>query len=253
MLDTHVRRFGGLDRLYGSGSVAALQQAHVCVVGIGGVGSWAVEALARSGIGCLTLIDLDHVAESNFNRQIHALEETLGQAKVWAMKARIAQINPACVVTVCEEFVTPENVAHLVPACDVLIDAIDQRVAKAALLAHCRRTGYAVITTGGAGGRVDPTKIRLADLARTTHDPLAARLRASLRQDFGFPAQGDFGIPCVYSTEAVRRPKRTDFCTAGAPGSPLACAGYGSSMAVTAAFGCAAAAAALDRLLADLV
>lgn len=250
MSDFHVRRFGAIDRLYGSGALATLAGAHICVVGIGGVGSWAVEALARSGIGRLTLIDLDHVAESNFNRQIHALEDTLGQAKVLAMKARIAQIHPACTVTSIEEFVTPENVVRLLPSCDLLIDAIDQRAAKAALLAHCRRNALAVVTTGGAGGRVDPTQMRIADLARTTHDPLAARLRACLRQEHGFPTQGDFGIPCVYSTEALRRPDRAS-CAVVAPGSPLACAGYGSSMAVTAAFGCAAASKALSILLAD--
>jgi len=249
MTDSTVRRFAGLERLYGPGTSARLAKTHVCVVGIGGVGSWAVEALVRSGVGRLTLIDLDHVVESNFNRQIHALDETLGMAKVQAMRARIAQINPHCRVTAIEEFVAPDNVAAILPACAAVIDAIDQRPAKAALLAHCRQQALPVVTTGGAGGRSDPTRIRISDLARTTHDPLCARLRASLRHEHGFPATGDFGIPCVYSTEPIRRADGADSCASGPQGAPLACAGYGSSVAVTAAFGLAAVSCLLARLL----
>ncbi|WP_126443686.1 tRNA threonylcarbamoyladenosine dehydratase [Sulfuricystis multivorans] len=243
------RRFGGIERLYGEGSINRLAAAHVCVIGIGGVGSWAAEALARSGIGRLTLIDLDHVAVSNLNRQVHALEVTLGEAKVQAMAARIAAIDPACAVTCIEEFVTEENVAALIPPCDLVLDCIDQVRPKAALVAHCRRLGIAVVTTGGAGGRVDPTRIRIEDLSRTTQDALASKLRARLRRDYGFPreAKKKFGVPCVFSDEPIRRPQACDTDEAGVHG--LSCAGYGSSMAVTAAFGLAAAAHGLGILL----
>lgn len=248
------RRFGGIDRLYGPGSLARLAAAHVCVIGIGGVGSWAAEALARSGVGRLTLIDLDHVAESNVNRQVHALEGTLGRAKVLAMGERIGQINPACTVVCVEEFVTAENVAALLPACGAVLDCIDQVRAKAALIAHCRRLGLPVVTTGGAGGRTDPTQIRIDDLSRTVQDALASKLRASLRKDYGFSRdpKKKFGVPCVFSAEPLRRPAGADSCElddhpAGLHG--LNCAGYGSSVAVTAGFGCAAAAHCLGILL----
>jgi len=249
----NARRFGGIDRLYGPGSLARLAAAHVCVIGIGGVGSWAAEALARSGVGRLTLIDLDHVAESNVNRQVHALEATLGQAKVLAMGERIAQINPACTVVCIEEFITPENVASLLPVCEVVLDCIDDVRAKTALIAYCRRAKRAVVTTGGAGGRTDPTKIRIDDLSRTTQDALASKLRAKLRKEHGFPreAKKTFGVPCVFSDEPIRRPTGTDFCDADEAGRHgLNCAGYGSSVAVTAAFGLAAAAHGLGMVLA---
>ncbi|MDP1652974.1 MAG: tRNA threonylcarbamoyladenosine dehydratase [Rhodocyclaceae bacterium] len=245
------RRFGGIERLYGAGSLARLAQAHVCVIGIGGVGSWAAEALVRSGVGRLTLIDLDHVAESNINRQVQALEATLGQAKVLAMQERIAQINPDCRVDCIEEFVTEENVATLLPVCNAVIDCIDQVRAKAALIAHCRRGKLAVVTTGGAGGRTDPTRIRIDDLSRTTQDALASKLRARLRKEFGFPrdAKKKFGVPCIFSDEQIQRPQ-TLACDLDEPGlHGLNCAGYGSSVAVTAGFGFAAAAYCLGILL----
>ncbi len=248
---TH-RRFGGIDRLYGMGSLARLAAVHVCVIGIGGVGSWTAEALARSGVGRLTLIDLDHVAESNVNRQVHALEATLGQAKVLAMRERIAQINPDCRVDCIEEFVTGENVATLLPMCDAVIDCIDQVKAKAALIAHCRRNKLPVVTTGGAGGRTDPTRIKVEDLSRTTQDALASKLRARLRKDYGFTrdAKKRFGVPCVYSDEPLCRPAGADFCDVDEAGlHGLNCAGYGSSVAVTAGFGFAAAAHCLGILL----
>lgn len=248
------RRFGGVERLYGAGSLARLAAAHVCVIGIGGVGSWAAEALARSGSGRLTLIDLDHVAESNVNRQVHALAGTLGQAKVLAMKERIAQINPDCQVDCIEEFIGADNVAALLPGCDAVIDCIDQVKAKAALVAHCKRNKLPVVTTGGAGGRTDPTRIRIDDLARTTQDALASKLRAQLRKDYGFArdAKKKFGVPCVFSDEQIRRPQNgaglaCDLDEAGLHG--LNCAGYGSSVAVTAGFGFAAAAHCLGILL----
>ncbi|NWG30749.1 MAG: tRNA threonylcarbamoyladenosine dehydratase [Rhodocyclaceae bacterium] len=249
--DGTARRFSGIERLYGAGSLARLAAAHACVVGLGGVGSWAAEALARSGVGRLTLIDLDHVAESNVNRQAQANEDTLGMAKVAAMRARIAAIHPDCRVNCIEEFVTEENVATLIPPCDLVLDCIDQVKAKAALIAHCRRRKIALVTTGGAGGRADPTKIRIEDLSRTTQDALASKLRAKLRRDYGFPreAKKKFGVPCVFSDEPIRRPQvlACDVDEAGLHG--LSCAGYGSSMTVTAGFGLAAAAHGLGILL----
>jgi tRNA A37 threonylcarbamoyladenosine dehydratase len=241
------RRFGGIARLYGETALDRLAGAHVCVVGIGGVGSWAVEALARSGLRRLTLIDLDHVAESNLNRQIHALEETIGQAKVLAMKARIAGINSVCQVTTIEEFVTTENAAALLPACDCVVDAIDQVRPKAALIAHCRAANIPVVTTGAAGGKSDPAQIRIDDLSRTTQDPLAAKLRSTLRRDYGFSRdpKKKFGVECVYSLEPVQRPQAAA-CDVDEPGlQGLSCAGYGSSVCVTAGFGFAAASRAL--------
>lgn len=259
----HFRRFGGIDRLYGPGALARMVAAHVTVIGIGGVGSWAVEALARSGIGKLTLIDLDHIAESNMNRQIHALEPSLGAAKVIAMRERIALINPACTVVCIEEFVDEENVAILVPPCDAVIDAIDNVRAKAALIAHCKQAGIRIVTTGGAGGRMDPTRTEVVDLSRTVQDALASKVRARLRKEYGFSRdpKKKFGVECVYSQEQIispnqgqnRRPTNADSCTTdeipldGAAG--LACAGYGSSVAVTAAFGFAAAARVLSAIV----
>lgn len=255
----YARRFGGLERLYGGGALARAAAAHVVVVGIGGVGSWAVEALARSGIGRLTLVDLDHVAESNINRQVQALGSTLGAAKVLAMQERILAINPSCVVTPIEEFIDERNPPALIPACDAVIDAIDHVRAKAALIAHCRRAGIRIVTTGAAGGRTDPTRIEVIDLSRTTQDALASRVRALLRKDYGFPREPKktFGVDCVYSPEQLRRGASADFCdtdgvAAGIPVDPAAglnCAGYGSSVAVTAGFGFAAAARVLAGIL----
>jgi tRNA A37 threonylcarbamoyladenosine dehydratase len=253
------RRFGGVERLYGTGALARAAAAHVVVVGIGGVGSWAVEALARSGLGRLTLIDLDHVAESNINRQVHALGATLGAAKVLAMRERILAINPACVVDVVEEFIDERNPPALIPACDAVIDAIDHVRAKAALIAHCRRAGIRIVTTGGAGGRTDPTRVEIADLSRTTQDALASKVRALLRKEYGFAREPKkkFGVDCVFSPEQVRRTISADSCAvdgvaADIPVDPTAglnCAGYGSSVAVTASFGFAAAASVLAGIL----
>lgn len=253
------RRFGGVERLYGAGALARAAAAHVVVVGIGGVGSWAVEALARSGLGRLTLVDLDHVAESNINRQIQALGSTLGAAKVLAMRERILAINPACVVDVVEEFVDERNPATLISACDAVIDAIDHVRAKAALIAHCRRGGIRIVTTGAAGGRTDPTRIEVMDLCRTTQDALASKVRALLRRDYGFPREPKkkFGVDCVFSPEQARRSVSAGYCAADGvaadipvdPTAGLNCAGYGSSVAVTASFGFAAAARVLAGIL----
>lgn len=246
------RRFGGLDRLYGGGSVEALLAAHACVIGIGGVGSWAVEALARSGVGRLTLVDLDHVAESNINRQAHALDDTLGMAKVRAMAARVAAINPLCALTEVEDFLTPENAETLLQGYDVVIDAIDNVRAKVAIAAVCRRRRIPLVMAGGAGGKTDPSRICIDDLARTLQDPLLSKVRARLRKEHGFSRdpKKKFGIEAVFSTEPLRYPaaQSCDAASAAAP-QGLACAGYGSSMAVTASVGLFCAARALDHLL----
>lgn len=242
------RRFGGVARLYGGTAYQRFARAHAVVIGIGGVGSWAAEALARSGVGAITLVDLDHIAESNTNRQIHALGDEYGKAKVLATAQRIAAINPACRVTTIEEFVSPENVAVLIPAADVVVDCIDQVSAKAALIAHCRGRRVAVVTCGGAGGRTDPTRIRHDDLARVAGDPLLSKVRYRLRRAYGFPRESErrtpkFGVVAVFSDEPVRKP--AEDCD---PAARLACAGYGSSVAVTAPLGFAAVAVVLQAL-----
>ncbi|MCS6786355.1 MAG: tRNA threonylcarbamoyladenosine dehydratase [Thiobacillaceae bacterium] len=252
-VDDPERRFGGIRRLYGGDSLARLSRARVCVIGIGGVGSWTAEALARSGVGRLTLIDPDHVAESNVNRQTHALESTLGMAKVQAMAARIRDIHPSCRVDAWEEQVSEANVARLLAeGYDAVVDAIDDVQAKAALVAYGRDRGQFLVCVGGAGGRRDPLRLRAGDLAHSSHDPLLARLRALLRGRYSFPrAPGvPFGVPCVYSTEAVMRP-HTGVCDerpADGRLHGLNCAGYGSSVCVTAAFGLVAAALVMERL-----
>ena len=248
------RRFGGVMRLYGRAAVQRFGASHVCIIGVGGVGSWTAESLARSAVGALTLIDLDHVAESNVNRQLHALGGEFGRAKVAVMADRLAAINPALDLHLVEDFVTPENLEVMLDQrFDHVIDCMDQYRTKAALVAHCRRAGLRLVTVGGAGGRTDPTRIRVDDLARSRQDPLLARVRSSLRRDHGFPRdlRKRFGIACVYSEEAIVYPQADgSLCTrkpGGATG--LNCAGgLGSVMNVTAAFGMAAAARALGDI-----
>ena len=256
------RRFGGIARLYGDAALTRFQNAHVCVIGVGGVGSWIVEALARSAIGAITMIDLDNLAESNVNRQIHALSDTLGQAKVFALAERIRQINPTCRVTQIEDFITPDNVAEMIGVgrYDYVIDAIDNVRAKTALIAYCREHGVKLVTIGGAGGQVDPTKIEVRDLCRTEQEPLLAKVRKRLRRYHGFPrgTKNKFGIDAVFSTEPLRFPELCevggeddgdDDDKAGITG--LNCAGYGSAMVVTAAFGLVAASHVLNKLATD--
>jgi tRNA A37 threonylcarbamoyladenosine dehydratase len=243
------RRFGGIVRLYGEEVALRFASSHVVVVGVGGVGSWAVEALARSGIGRLTLIDMDHVAESNINRQLAALESTLGRSKIETLRERVRDIDPACEVSCTDDFVTPENLDSLLPDADWIMDCIDSARVKSALIAHCRRRSQAVITAGAAGGQKDPTRIRVTDLRRTEHDALLARTRRQLRQHYGFPSnpKRSMGVPAVWSNEPVHRPVA---CETASDGS-LNCAGYGSCMPVTAGMGLAAAAHVLQRLAAD--
>ncbi|SEQ41533.1 tRNA threonylcarbamoyladenosine dehydratase [Giesbergeria anulus] len=241
------RRFGGLERLYGRAGAAQIRAAHVAVVGIGGVGSWAAEALARSGVGQLTLIDLDHVAESNLNRQIHALDTTVGQAKVQAMRERIAHINPDGLVHCIEDFVEPGNwPAILPPGVDAVIDACDQIHAKTAMAAWARQQRRLFISVGAAGGKRHAHKVDIDDLAHTTHDPLLAQLRYRLRKQHGAPREGKkIGVPCVFSREAVAPPDAS--CAIAGDGS-LNCHGYGSVVAVTATFGQCAAGWVLEQL-----
>ncbi len=242
------RRFGGLTRLYGVAGAQRIRAAHVAVVGVGGVGSWAVEALARSGVGHLTLIDLDHVAESNINRQIHALETTLGQAKVLAMRDRIAQINPACRVQCIEEFVEPGNWPAILPAgVDAVIDACDQVRAKTAMAAWALKNRLVFITVGAAGGKRRAHEVDIEDLGRVTHDPLLAQLRYRLRKEHGAAREGrKIGVACVFSREAVSGPDTS--CAVEGDGT-LNCSGYGSLVAVTATFGQCAAGWVLDEIV----
>ncbi len=242
------RRFGGVARLYGELGLRRIRAAHVAVVGIGGVGSWAAEALARSGVGQLTLIDLDVIAESNLNRQAHATLANLGRNKVDAMRDRIASFAPDCSITVVDDFVTPENVATCLPAsATIVIDAIDNVRAKAAMVSYCKRASQSIVVCGGAGGKLDPTRIRVADLSQATQDPLLAKLRTTLRRDYGFPSgkpgrSAKFAVTAVYSEEPPAQAPQDG-------GTGLACAGYGSAMHMTAAIGLTAVSHAL-RLLA---
>lgn len=248
------RRFGGVARLYGDAAAERFRSAHVVVVGLGGVGSWAAEALARSCVGQLTLVDLDHVAESNTNRQVHALGDVYGKAKVDAMAERLVAINPLCRIRPLDEFATADNAASLVAGADIVLDCIDQVVAKAALIAAARAAGVIIVTCGAAGGRFDPTRIGCDDLARLKGDPLLARVRHRLRRDHGFPRDDGkrparFGVTGVYSDEPLQRPPAArDAEGRPVPGAALACAGYGSSVVVTAAMGFVAAGQALTML-----
>lgn len=261
------RRFGGLSRLYGPHAPAHLQRAHVAVAGLGGVGSWTVEALARCGVGALTLIDLDHIAESNVNRQLHALTSTLGKSKVDAMAERVLEINPECRLTRVDDFVSPENVAEVLPGpYTVIIDCTDQAAAKIAMILHARALGVPMLLCGGAGGKTDPLALRAGDLSAAVNDALLSKLRNKLRREHGFPRASDqngkalkrvpkmgvhalwFDQPAILP-DAWTRPTEgeDDVGAAGQATAPqgLSCAGYGSVVTVTAAMGMAAANEAL--------
>lgn len=244
------RRFGGVARLYSATGLAAFEAAHVCVIGIGGVGSWAVEALARSAIGTMTLIDLDHIAPSNVNRQLPAITDNFGKAKVSAMHERVLTINPRAKVIEVDEFLTAENLHGLVPAggYSYVLDCMDQVRVKVALVAHCRRHKIPLMVSGGAGGRLDASRVAIADIAQTSGDALLSKIRAELRRHHGFARDGKkFGIEAVYSTEPLMRADAA--CEPAAPSAGgLNCAGYGSSVAVTASFGMVAAGRVLAKL-----
>ncbi|MDP5031989.1 MAG: tRNA cyclic N6-threonylcarbamoyladenosine(37) synthase TcdA [Paraglaciecola sp.] len=252
------QRFGGTERLYGINQTAVLAKSHVCVVGIGGVGCWVAEALARTALGQLTLIDLDDLCVTNTNRQIHAMHSTVGLAKVDEMKKRILDINPDCIVNAIEDFVTPENVAEMFnKGFDYVVDATDSIKAKASMIVYCKRNKIPIITIGGAGGQIDPTQIAVTDLSKTIQDPLAAKLRSYLRRFHNFTANSKrrFGIDCVYSTEQLRYPQKDGSVCATkslSDGSvKLDCnTGFGASVAVTGTFGFVAAARVIEKLIA---
>lgn len=248
------RRFSGLERLYGVNGAAAIRAAHVAVIGIGGVGSWAAEALARSGVGQITLIDFDQVAESNINRQIHAHTQSVGKAKVLAMQERITLINPSCKVNAIEEFATPENWPALAATnFNAVIDACDQQSAKTALAVWAmeqtkrhKKQAPLFITCGAAGGKRRADKVEIADLSETTHDPLLSDLRYRLRRQHGAPRDKKIGINCVFSKEAVAPPDPS--CAIEDADNSLNCHGFGSVVSVTATFGMCAAGWVLDAL-----
>ncbi|MES2405456.1 MAG: tRNA threonylcarbamoyladenosine dehydratase [Pseudomonadota bacterium] len=250
-------RFAGIERLYGAGSVARLAAARVAIVGVGGVGSWAAEALARSGVGKLTLIDADEVCISNANRQLHTLTDTLGKAKVAVMAERLRRINPALEVEPVERFVTPATLGDLLDrGFDLVLDACDAFRVKVEMTAWCRRRKLPLIVCGSAGGRTDPTLIRVRDLSRTEHDALLGLMRRKLRHEFHFPSNRDryFGVPAVYSLENVRYPQADgSVCGTrpeGVDSLKLDCGGgFGAATHVTGAFAFAAAGRALEILL----
>lgn len=254
--DDYDFRFGGIRRLYGTRAANAFRSAHVVVIGVGGVGSWSAEALARSGIGKLTLIDLDDVCVSNVNRQLHALDGQIGKPKVEVLAERCRAIWPGIEIHADAAFITPTNLAERIPAdADHVIDAIDHVGAKAALIHYCNRRKLPITVTGGAGGQSDPTRVQVADLTRTEHDPLLAKVRSKLRRDFGFSRNPKrrFGVECVYSDEQLVYPGEDgEVCRQKpAPGQAtrLDCAaGFGAVSVVTGTFGFVAAGRVLTRL-----
>ena len=254
-------RFGGIARLYGQVALARFLNARVAVIGVGGVGSWAVESLARSGIGKLTLVDLDEICVTNVNRQLHAMDGQIGRQKTEAMAERAQAIHPTADVTIVPKFFTEKSAAEILDAgFDAVIDAIDTTKHKALLLAECHRRGIFTVTCGGAGGRRDPTRIRVTDLAYSGKDPLLYQLRRSLRNDHGFPKipQGQepapFGIDAVFSDEPQVFSQCDGSVSEERPetgGQRLNCtSGLGTVTHVTAAFGLIAAGRVLQTLAA---
>ena len=250
------RRFAGLYSLYGEQGLVNLQKSHVVVIGVGGVGSWAVEALARNAVGRITMIDMDLVTESNINRQLPAMNSTIGKDKTAVLRERVVDINPDCHIDIIDDFVSVANVAELLPKqAEYVLDCIDNFRVKAAIIAHCKRQKTSVLTVGGAGGQIDPTRIQQVDLSRTQHDALFAKTRKLLRQDYDFARnpKRTFGVPCVYSDEQVSYSDGEGGLTKQKPestASGLSCAGgLGSSMQVTSAF----AMIAVARIVNDLI
>lgn len=241
------RRFGGLQRLYGMAAAERIRRSHVAIVGIGGVGSWVAEALARSGVAAISLLDMDHVAESNINRQVHALTSTLGMAKIHAMRDRIAHINPDCKVHCVDAFVEPDNWPQLLPMnVTAVVDACDQVKSKAAMAAWARLNKAIFVCVGAAGGKRHGHLVDVSDLSQVTHDPLLAQVRYQLRKFYGAPKEGkSMGVHCVFSREAVAAPDPS--CALQSDGS-LNCHGYGSSVSVTASFGMCAAGLVMDKI-----
>ena len=260
------RRFSGMNRLYGDGATERLAQAHVCVIGVGGVGSWAVEALARCGVGTLTLIDADHVVESNVNRQIQAVTENLGKAKITALAERIAQINPNALVHQVDDFVLADTLDLIPASAHVVLDCTDQVKAKLAMIGFCAQRRQKLLTCGAAGGKIDAARVVLADLAHSVQDPILSKIRQQLRraQRIDHQQASDksqkfskhkkvatkMNVPVLYSDEAVRYPPIEQSCMADNPAPQgLNCAGFGSSVMVTASFGMLAAQWAVAEIL----
>jgi tRNA A37 threonylcarbamoyladenosine dehydratase len=254
--DDYTFRFGGIERLYGRRALTAFRHAHIAIVGLGGVGSWAAEALARSGIGTITLIDMDDICVSNTNRQLHALEGQYGRTKTDAMAERLQAINPQADIRVHFGFLTVKNTEQLItPDMTGVVDAIDSVKAKVALLAHCQRRKIPVVCAGGAGGQMDPSQIQVADLSKTTQDPLLAKVRNMLRREYGFSRNPKrrFGIEAIYSLEQLTYPAADgEVCHQKPENSGpvrLDCAsGFGAASPVTASFGFFAASRLLNRI-----
>ncbi len=251
-------RFGGIQRLYGHQAADVIRQLHVCIIGLGGVGSWAVEALARTGVGRFTLIDYDTISKSNINRQLPALDNTEGQKKSAVLKERVAGINPYCECYIVDDFLTMENLNKLLSVnqhYDYVIDAIDSIKFKSAMIYHCRRNKIPIVTTGGAGGLTDPLAVQVNDLSRTFNDPLAAKVRSRLRNEYHFPrnAKRRFRVECVFSSQQPVYPKPDGTISHEKPGIhgiSLDCTvGYGSATAVTATFGNVAASRVINKTL----
>jgi tRNA threonylcarbamoyladenosine dehydratase len=258
-MDPWIERFGGIDRLYGRGALACFRRCRVAVVGLGGVGSWAAEALARTGIGALTLIDADDLCVSNTNRQLPAIAGQYGRGKAEAMAERCRQINPDIAVEPVASFLTPSNLdALLDPDFDLVLDACDSFRTKVEAIAWRRRRKQAIVTVGSAGGRTDPTQVRVRDLSRTEHDAMLSMIRKKLRGEFNFPKNADryFGVPAVYSLENVKYPQADGSVCGLRPALPadaalkLDCgAGLGAATHVTGAFAFAAVGKTLEILL----
>lgn len=259
--DDYLARFGGIGRLYGAAALPRLAAAHVCVIGVGGVGSWVVEALTRTGVGALTLIDLDDVCITNTNRQLPAMDGMMGRPKVDVLAERVRAINPACAVSAVPEFLLESSASRLLaPGFDFVIDAVDRMSVKALIIGTCHGKGQPVLTVGSAGGRRDPAQIRVADLGFAGRDPLLQQTRRKLRRDFGFQRSTDgdavaMGVPCVFSTEKPVFPWADGSCALEPePGADeslrLDCAsGFGAATFVTGAFAFAAAAEVVRRLV----
>jgi len=251
-------RFSGIERLYGVADSKIIQGMHVCVIGAGGVGSWAIEALARTGVGRITLIDNDEISASNTNRQLHTLTSTEGQSKVGVMAQRVKEINPACSCRVIDDFITLQTYETYLAkdnAYDYVIDAIDSIKFKSIVINYCKRNKIKIITTGAAGGLSDPTAIKVADLTKAYNDPLLAKVRSTLRNEFGFPrgSKRRFGIECIFSSQQQVYPKPDGSISHAKPGIhgvSLDCRfGYGSVSYVTATFGFIAAAQVVNKTL----
>lgn len=254
MTEDYALRFDGIRRLYGQDAFEIFPRLHIAVVGIGGVGSWAVEALARTGVGQLTFIDPDDVELSNMNRQLPALDETIERPKVAVLAERVRQINPDCKINAIDDLLSVNNMQkYLGRDFDYVIDAIDSVRIKSEMIYYCRRNKIPIITTGGAGGVTDPTRIMVEDISRTYNDPLIARVRAKLRNEYGFTRnpKKKFEVDCVFSSEQPVYPKEDGTVCQKKPGIrgvSLNCStGYGSATFITASIGFAAVARALSK------